>query len=55
LRDLYDLRHTYATFGAPGQRPGVRPLAIHGNEHRDDRSPLRPSCSRQLSARSLAA
>jgi integrase len=35
-------------------RGGVRALAVHGHEHRDDRPPLRPPCPRQLSARGLA-
>jgi hypothetical protein len=45
LRDLYDLRHTYATFASRG-RPGVRALTVHGHEHRDDRPPLRPTRGR---------
>jgi len=52
LRDLYDLRHTYATFA---RRAGVRALAVHGHEHRDDRPALRPPRSRQPPARGLAA
>jgi hypothetical protein len=51
LRDLYDLRH----IRAPRRRPGVRPLTVHGHEHRDDRPPLRPPRNRQLPARRLAA
>jgi integrase len=42
---------TYATFAL---RAGVRPLTVHGHEHRDDQPPLRPSRSRQLPARRLA-
>jgi integrase len=54
LRDLYDLRHTYATFAL---RAGVPVFALSrfiGHEHRDDRPPLRPPRSRQLPARRLA-
>jgi integrase len=40
---------------APRGRPGVRPLAVHGHEHRDDRSPLRPPRGRQLPARRVAS
>jgi integrase len=54
LRDLYDLRHTYATLRAPRRRPRVRPLTIHGHQHHNDRPPLRPPRSRQLPARRLA-
>jgi hypothetical protein len=39
---------------APRGRPGVRALAVHGHEHRDDRSPLRPPRGRRLPARRLA-
>jgi integrase len=39
---------------APRRCPGVRALAVHGHEHRDDRPPLRPPRSRQLPARRLA-
>jgi integrase len=52
LRDLYDLRHTYATFAL---RAGVRRLAFHGHEHRDDRPALRSPRRRQLRTRGLAA
>jgi integrase len=52
LRDLYDLRHTYATFAL---RAGVPVFAVSRfMEHRDDRPPLRPPRSRQLPARRLA-
>ena len=54
LRDLYDLRHTFATFAL---RAGVPVFALSrfmGNEHRDDRPPLRPPRSRQLPACRLA-
>ena len=51
LRDLYDLRHTCATFAL---RAGVRSVTVHGYEHRDDRSPLRPSRGRQPRARRVA-
>jgi integrase len=50
LRPAPHLRH----LRAPRRRPGVRPLAVHGHEHRDDRPPLRPPRSRQLPARRLA-
>jgi integrase len=52
LHHLYDMRHTYATFAL---RAGVRGLPIHGLEHRDDRLPLRPPCTRQSRARCFAA
>ncbi len=39
---------------APRRRLGVRGLAVHGHEPRDDRSPLRPPRPRQLPARRLA-
>jgi integrase len=38
LRPAPHVRH----LRAPRRRPGVRPLALHGHEHRDDRPPLRP-------------
>ena len=38
LRPAPHLRH----LRAPRRRPGVRALAVHGHEHRDDRPPLRP-------------
>src|SRR6266511_1625435 len=41
LRDLYDLRHTYATFALRAGIPVFAVLALHGLEHRDDRPPLR--------------
>ena len=50
LRPASHLRH----LRAPRKRPGVRPLAVHGHEHRDDRPPLRPPRNRQLPARRLA-
>jgi hypothetical protein len=50
LRPAPHLRH----LRAPRRRAGVRPLTIHGLEHRDDRPPLRPPRSRQLPARRLA-
>ena len=50
LRPAPHLRH----LRAPRRRAGVRPLAVHGHEHRDDRPPLRPPRSRQLPARRLA-
>jgi integrase len=53
LRDLYDLRHTYATF-APRRRSGLRGLPLHGLEHRDDRPSLRSPRPRQPPARRLA-
>jgi integrase-like protein len=51
LRPAPHLRH----LRAPRRRPGVRPLTVHGHEHRDDRPPLRPPRSRQLPARRLAS
>jgi integrase len=51
IRGLYDLRHTYATFAL---RAGVRRLALHRLEHRDDRPPLRPLGPRQPRARRRA-
>ena len=50
LRPAPHLRH----LRAPRRRAGVRPLAVHGHEHRDDRPPLRPPRRRQLPARRLA-
>ena len=50
LRPTPHLRH----LRAPCRRAGVRPLTVHGHEHRDDRPPLRPPRSRQLRARRLA-
>jgi len=50
LRPAPHLRH----LRAPRRRPGVRPLTVHGHEHRDDRPPLRPPRGRQLPARRLA-
>ena len=50
LRPAPHLRH----LRAPCRRPGVRALALHGHEHRDDRPPLRPPRSRQLPTRRLA-
>ena len=50
LRPAPHLRH----LRAPRRRAGVRALAVHGHEHRDDRPPLRPPRSRQLPARRLA-
>ena len=50
LRPAPHLRH----LRAPRRRPGVRPLTLHGHEHRDDRPPLRPPRSRQPRARRLA-
>jgi hypothetical protein len=45
------LRHLRASRG----RAGVRALAVHGHQHRDDRSPLRPPRSRQPRARGLTS
>ncbi len=50
LRPAPHLRH----LRAPRRRPGVRPLTLHGHEHRDDRPPLRPPRPRQPRARRLA-
>ncbi len=50
LRPAPHLRH----LRAPRRRAGVRPLEVHGHEHRDDRPPLRPPRNRQLPARGLA-
>jgi integrase len=50
LRPAPHLRH----IRAPCRRAGVRALAVHGHEHRDDRPPLRSPRSRQLPARRLA-
>jgi integrase len=54
LRDLYDLRHTYATFALRAGVPRLRRLPLHGLERRHDRPPLRPPRPRQPSARRLA-
>ena len=51
LRPAPHLRH----LRAPRRRAGVRPLALHGHQHRDDRPPLRPPRSRQLPVRRLAS
>jgi integrase len=50
LRPAPHLRH----LRAPRRRPDIRPLTVHGHEHRTDRPPLRPPRSRQLPARRLA-
>ena len=50
LRPAPHLRH----LRAPRRRSGVRALAVHGHEHRDDRPPLRPPRGGQLRARRLA-
>jgi len=55
-RPLRPAPHLYlGHLRAPGRRPGVRPLTLHGYEHRDDRPPLRPSRGRQPRARRLAS
>ena len=51
LRPAPHLRH----LRAPRRRSGVRGLALHRLEHRDDRPPLRPPRPRQPRARRLAA
>ena len=50
LRPAPHLRHLRASC----RRAGVRPLTVHGHQHRDDRPPLRPPRRRQLPARRLA-
>ena len=53
IRRPYDLRHTYATFGPRGHLD-LRPVAVHGREPGDDRSPLRPSRPRRPRSRCRA-
>jgi integrase len=55
LRGLYDLRHYLCDLRSARRSSGVRRLAVHGLEHRDDRLPLRPPRSRQPRARGLAS
>jgi integrase len=52
LRDLYDLRHTYATFALGAGVPVLALSRFMGTS--DDRSSLRPPRSRRLPARRVA-
>jgi hypothetical protein len=42
LRQVYDLRHTFATFAFPCRHLNLRALPLYGRQPDDDRPPLRP-------------